>query len=129
MKISQRHLEDILLAMLSVNNYPVTDAWALLPALRTAGLFDAARVASMDQSEIVARLKMAGYDRGKITEILAPRLQALMRAAEDGVLDGVSMIVEAEDRKGLRGLLLPIPGVGPRVLETAWMLLSARPDS
>jgi len=115
--------------MLSVNNYSVTDAWALLPALRGAGLSDAALVASMEQSEIVARLKTAGYDRGKITEILAPRLQALMRAVEDGVLDGVSTIVEAEDREGLRALLLPIPGVGPRVLETAWMLLSTRPDS
>ncbi len=115
--------------MLSVNNYPVTDAWALLPSLRAAGLFDAVLVASMEQSEIVARLKMAGYDRGKITEILAPRLQALMRAVEGGELDGVSTIVEAEDREGLRALLLPIPGVGPRVFETAWMLLSTRPDN
>ena len=81
------------------------------------------KVVAMDNAEVVRRLRSAGYDRGKVTLILAPRLRALMMKTQAGALDELSAAVENRDFELANSILLPVPGIGPRVVETAWLLL------
>lgn len=126
MALAQEYVDDLVVALLSINNYPVTTTWDLLPRLRAGGLTDAQRMVVLDSAAIALRLKAAGYDRGKITDILAPRLRNLLKLANDGALDALPNLVQTGGEESVRSLLLPLKGVGPRVAATAWMLLSAR---
>ena len=76
MSISADHLDAVVAGLLSVNNYRVEAAWELLPRLRNEGLLDVKKVVAMDSGEVARRLVTAGYNRGGITDIVAPRLQA-----------------------------------------------------
>ena len=124
MTLSQRHLEDIVLGLLSVNSYPVAASFEILPNLRSRGLLDPEKVMAMDVREVAAHLFDAGYRRGGITDIIAPRLQKLMVAIRNGDLDRLPSVVRAGNSREFSALLLPLPGVGPKVVETAWLLLS-----
>ena len=128
MPLPQKHIEDLFVALLSINNHSVTKTWDQLPRLRDAGLTEPKRVAGMEPDLLSARLKAAGYDRGKITDILAPRLKALMMQVDRGQLDSLADLVAAKDEGGVKKILLAIDGVGPRVAATAWMLLSSAED-
>lgn len=121
--LAQRQVEDLVTALLAVNSYPITRVWEILPGLREASLCEVEKVVAMDNEEVVKRLRSAGYDRGKVTQILAPRLRALMMKAQAGALDELSIAIENRDFELASRILLPVPGVGPRVVETAWLLL------
>ena len=123
MTLAQHQLDDLITALLAVNNYPITRVWQILPALREAHLCEVEKVVAMDNAEVVRRLRSAGYDRGKVTLILAPRLRALMMKTQAGALDELSAAVENRDFELANSILLPVPGIGPRVVETAWLLL------
>lgn len=123
MSISANHLDAVVAGLLSVNNYRVEVAWELLPRLRTEGLLDARRVAAMKPGEVARRLAAAGSNRGGITEIVAPRLQALMSAVNNGELDRLPRALQRGDSEEFARILLRLPGVGPRVAETVWLLL------
>lgn len=127
MTLSPKHVTDLVVATLSVNSYPVTSTWELLPALGEQGLLDFAGVAARAPGELIDALERAGYRRGKITWIVAPRLQTLMSEVGAGKLDGLSEAVSAGDETAATELLTAIRGVGPRVAATAWMLLTSEP--
>jgi hypothetical protein len=129
MELSQKHVEDLLVAVLSVNNYAVTKTWELLPGLRQSGLTDPMAVADMDAAAVLRRLQSAGYVRGGITDIVAPRVQTLMARVASGELDMLPGLVDAGRRDDARQVLLRLDGVGPRVAATAWMLLSSTPTN
>lgn len=128
MALSSKHVEDLFVSLLSINNYAVTKTWDLLPQLREAGLTDPKRVAGLDGGVLSRELKSAGYDRGKITDIIAPRLRNLMALIEEGDLDSLPDLVARGDKDGVQASLVAIEGVGPRVAATAWMLLSSPAD-
>jgi len=123
--VNQKHVADLVVALLAVNSYPATLAWALLPRLRAAHLLDPAEVARKEAVDLVDGLRRAGYDRGGITDIVGPRLHALMVRIRAGGLDALDAAVAADDKSAARDLLLDVPGVGPRVFETAWLLLTS----
>jgi hypothetical protein len=115
------HLEEIVVALLAVNNYPLEKAWKLLPGLRAAGLTDPKRV-PMDIGECTVALAAAGYDRGLLTEMFAERIQQLMAMVERGALAGLDDLIDAKKKTEAQALVTTVKGVGPRVAETAWLL-------
>lgn len=123
--MNQKHIADLVVAVLAVNSYPVTRTWALLPRLRAAYLLDPARVAGSDAEGVVRGLRCAGYDRGGITDIVGPRLHSLMPHIQEGSLDALDDAVAARDEGAVRELFVNVPGIGPRVFGTAWMLLTS----
>src|ERR1041384_1101122 len=67
--------EDLVVSVLSVNNYSLERTYKSLAALREQGLVDPRRLEQWDQVEIASRLKAAGCDRGPfMTNLFALRL-------------------------------------------------------
>jgi hypothetical protein len=79
----------------------------------------------MDMSAAIAALTNAGYDRKNLTWMFAERVKALMAAIHDGKLDGLGPAVAARDQGAAAELLGQVRGVGPRVIESAWVLLTS----
>jgi len=125
MGLSVSQVECLLMAILAVNSFSLEKAWKLLPRMRELGLTDPARVVAMDLPAAIDALTVAGYDRKKLTWMFAERVKALMVAIHDGKLDGLESAVAARDEGAAAELLGQVRGVGPRVLESAWALLTS----
>lgn len=125
MALAEAQTECLLMAILAVNSYPLEKAYQLLPRLRGLGLTDPARVVDMDLPTAIEALTTAGYDRKNLTWMIAERVKALMAAIHDGRLNGLASAVEARDERGAAELLSEVRGVGPRVFENAWALLTS----
>jgi hypothetical protein len=123
MALSMPQIECLLMALLSVNNFPLEKAWALLPRMRDAGLTDPARVVTMDMATAIEALTRTGYDRKNLTWLFAERMKALMAAIHDGKLAGLDEAISASNKERARVLLSDVRGVGARVFENAWTLL------
>lgn len=111
------------MALLSVNNFSLEKAWALLPRMRDAGLTDPYRVAGMEMAAVIEALTRAGYDRKNLTWLFAERVRALMAAIHGGELAGLDAAIAAKDRDRATELLSRVRGVGPTVIQNAWALL------
>jgi len=122
--VKQEHVEDLVVALLAVNQYPIEKAWALLPALRSEGL-NAPATTPADLGEATVMLANAGYNRGLLTSMFAERIQNLMWAVRDGRLDGFDELVTAGKKNEAMALLCSISGIGPRVADNAWQLVTA----
>jgi hypothetical protein len=121
--VAPETLDAIVAAMLTVNQYPVERAVALVPSLRNASLLDPAAVNPMTWEHLVLALRTAGYDRGGFVPIVAARLAELMLAAERGDLTAVQDAVDAKDSAAFCTRLSSIKGFGPKVSNTAaWLL-------
>lgn len=123
MAITTPQVECLLMALLSVNNFPLEKTWSLLPRLREVGLTDPARVTSMDMAATIEALTSAGYDRKNLTWLIAERVKALMAAIHGGDLAGLETAITARDQERATALLLQVRGVGPTVIRNAWALL------
>lgn len=117
-------IEETIVAMLAVNNYPLEKAWNLLPQLRKSGLTRPEAIPD-DIGELTVRLASAGYDRGLLTSLFAERIAALMQAVRSGALDKLDDLVRRRAKSDATKLLCTVRGVGPRVAETAWSLWSS----
>ena len=116
--------EHLMVALLSVNNYPLERAWELRDHLRRAGLFDPAQVAGFDQDELVVRLKRGGYDRGDfLTGLVASRLATVAQYLV-GVVgsDQAAERLTAGSKTEVTDLLIKAKGIGPVVIRTFLLL-------
>lgn len=125
MPLAQHPIDALVVSALATYNYSLDRAWTLLPALRSQGLLDPSRVAGGDAGDVGNRLKAAGYDRGGITYIVAPRLITLMEAVASGVLDALPSLAAAGDRDAASALVCTVKGMGPRTALLVWELLSS----
>lgn len=123
MALSGSHVECLLVALLSVNKFPLEKAWSLLPRMREVGLTDPARVAAMGMPAAIEALAGAGYDRKNLTWMFAERVMALMAAIHGGELAGLDEAIAAKDKAKATELLDRVRGVGPTVIQNAWALL------
>jgi len=114
---------DLVVATLATYNYRLEKAWALREALAAVGLADPAQVAGRSAEEVGNTLKAAGYDRGGITYIIAPRLVALMEAAASGALDPLADALASGDEAAFAACLTAVQGFGPKAAWTAWALM------
>jgi hypothetical protein len=56
--------EDLVVSLLSVNQYSLERTYESIKGLREQGLFNPTKLKQWDHGEFVARLKAAGCDRG-----------------------------------------------------------------
>lgn len=120
--LCEKHFISLLTALLAVKNYPVQDAAALMPAFRAVGLLDPDQVAGMHFGSLVEVMDAAGYKRGKVVEIVAPRLIRLAEATKAGELDTLPRLAEQGDEAGFIAKLSSIYGFGPVTAKNAWGL-------
>lgn len=123
MKLGTDHVEALVAAVLAVNNYRVERIWTQMPGLRAGRLTDPEWVAKADLGEVVANLTASGHDRGMLAGMMAERLQTLMQAIVAGSLDGLPAALTREDRDGAVKILCSVKGIGPKVADTALMLM------
>jgi hypothetical protein len=115
---------DLVVAMLSVNKYPLAKTFGLFEDLSACGLFDPINYVTRSESEIGEQLRAAGYDRGALTTMLfAPRLASLRVLAVE--CSRSQEILATGTREEVAALLKQVNGVGPRVLENFLLLRGA----
>lgn len=112
---------DLVMAMLSVNNYPLTKVITLFDALKDNGLLDPRNLACWHREEITRRLAAAGYDRGTVmTAIFTDRLSSLGGLAEQFAANEEILIRGTKTE--IAELLKRVKGVGPKVLKNFFLL-------
>ena len=109
--------------MLSVNQYSLERTYESIARLREQGLFNPQNLTQWGQAEIVACLKYAGCDRGPfMTNLFALRLANLGALIESKGLDACNKIISERDTRMIEELLLPVNGIGPKVIANYCLL-------
>jgi len=115
--------EDLVISILSVNQYSLERTYQSLEGLRNEGLFDPRRLVGWDQKEIADRLKSAGCDRGSfMTNLFALRLANLGALIESKGIEECAKVISACDTRAIEELLLPVNGIGPKVIANFYFL-------
>jgi hypothetical protein len=115
--------EDLVVSILSVNQYSLKRTYQALEGLREQGLSDPHRLMHWGQAEIVDRLKAAGCDRGPfMTNLFALRLCNLGTLIEHRGVEECMKIISSRDCGGIQDLLLPVNGIGPKVIANFCLL-------
>lgn len=114
---------DLVVSILSVNQYSLERTYRSIDGLREQGLFRPENLMRLELSEIVWRLKSAGCDRGKfMTNLFALRLAALGMLIETKGLEACAKILSSRDARAIEELLLPVNGIGPKVFANFYLL-------
>ena len=121
---SDFELDALVVALICVNHYSLEAGWKLRGDLRREGLAAPRTTAKLGIAAVAEALERAGYKRGRINEIVAPRVVALMKAVEAGQLRGVSSAVRSRNERSFGDLLQSVWGFGPRSIANAWLLLT-----
>jgi hypothetical protein len=123
-------LENLISAMLSVNQYSLQKTFLLVETLRREGLFYPQNLARWTPKEIGTRLRHSGYDRGCLTWLLADRLESLGRFVESVGIEECERVLRCGKTDEVKHFLLPVKGIGPKVLANFFALrnTSSEPD-
>jgi len=117
--------EDLVVSILSVNQYSLERTYSCIDGLRQQGITNPENLIRWDQSEIARRLVAAGCDRGAfMTNLFAVRLCNLGMAVEAARIETFAKTLSGENRDAMQTLLLPIKGVGPKVISNFFLLRS-----
>ena len=109
--------EDLVISLLSVNQYSLEKTYQHAEGLREQGLFIPKNLVKWDQEGILLRLKAGGCDRGEfMTNLFALRLANLGHFVGGKGLDACTKVLLGKDAKAIEALLLPVNGVGPKVI-------------
>lgn len=123
MKLKEDQRLNLVVAMLATYSYSLEKAWALRDKLSELGFADPTTVVGKDAGEVGNLMKAAGYDRGGITYIIAPRVITLMEAVKNGELDGLAKAIKAKSESQFCETLVKVKGFGPKSAQLAWELL------
>ncbi len=123
MTLSAKHFECIVASVLAVNQYSLSKAQALLPKLEREGMTSVQRLRSMSLADVIAALIAAGYDRKRLTWMLAERLKLLADSVAAGELDELAHALDQGDQAQGCAILERLPGIGPHVARAAWTLM------
>jgi hypothetical protein len=109
--------EDLVVSLLSVNHHSVERTYKSIEGLRQQGLCDPVNLTQWELGVLVARLKAAGCDRGPfMTNLFASRLANLGAMVQSKGLGSFTKVISERDTHAIEELLLPINGIGPRVI-------------
>lgn len=115
--------EDLVMSVLAVNGYSIEKAYALHESLRAEGLLEPANLSRWSSEEIGERLCRAGYNRGQfMTALFGLRLSTLGVFLESTGLQQCGNVLRGGDPVEISRLLLPAPGIGPKVLSNFFLL-------
>jgi hypothetical protein len=102
--------EDLIVSILAVNQYSLEKTYALLP-------LDPEMLCNLQPEEVVERLKTNGVDRGSfMTLLFAMRLVSLGVALHSKGIASCVEVILSNDPEEIRNLLLPVNGIGPKVI-------------
>src|SRR5262245_22347282 len=73
-------VEDLVIALLAVNQWSLEKAFAIRGTLAQQGLLDLDSLAIRDENTIAQQLDAAGHNRGDLNRLMARRLRALAGA-------------------------------------------------
>jgi hypothetical protein len=115
--------EDLVIAMLSVNQYSLERTYSSNALLREQGLFEPENLARWGVDEICERLCKGGCNRGSyMSKLFAVRLACLGDfIAREGV-DHCVEILMSKNIKEIERLLIRVKGIGPKVLANFFLL-------
>jgi len=113
---------DVLISLLAIYGPSLEKVDSLVPAFRSAGLNSPSKVVQMSHEEIFSALTKSGYDRGNLLGIFIPRIQAVAQAFEYMGWPQAEKILQSKDIQAIEKLLLPIKGVGPKVVNNFLLL-------
>jgi len=109
--------EDLVLAILSVNTYPLEKTYLAVETLRREGIFDPQNLMRWKAEEIGIHLRRGGYDRGEyMTNLFAERLAALGAFANSVGIEECEQVLRKGGATEVRQFLKPVKGIGPQVL-------------
>jgi endonuclease III-like uncharacterized protein len=115
--------EDLVLSILSVNNYSIEKTYKLVSNLREQGLLDPRKIIGSNHQSIFNRLNAGGYARGDyVNGLLAERLVSLGEQIQKRGVETFRTIISSKNAREIQKLLTPIKGVGPKVLSTFFFL-------
>lgn len=121
--------DDLVVSILSVNQYSLERTYGLLQGLREQKVTDPSSLACWDQREIEKRLRASGCDRGSfMTKLFAERLDALGRLIRTRGIDECEKVLRSRDVCAIEMLLLPVKGIGPVVLRHFYTLREIDPS-
>lgn len=119
--------EDLIIAILSVNQYTLENTYSKFESLKEVELFNPNNLIQWDTDEIERRLRQGGCDRGNfMTNLFAQRLAALGNMIKNHGIDICETILISKDAKAITELLMPVKGIGPKVLKNLFLLLEIR---
>lgn len=119
--------DDLVISILSVNQYSLERTYDLLQGLQRQKITDPLSLALWEPQEIESKLKAGGCDRGAFTtKLFAERLSALGRFVRTKGIDECDKIVGSRDARAIENLLMPIKGIGPVVLRNFFSLRGIR---
>ena len=115
--------EDLILAILSVNNYSLEKTYSAVQTLHREGLFSPENLVRWTFKEIETRLRRGGYNRGDyMTALFAKRIASLGKFVGSVGVKECERILRKSDAAEVRQFLSPVTGIGPRVLENYFLL-------
>jgi hypothetical protein len=122
-QVSDNLWEDLVLSILSVNQYSLEKTYLAVEGLRREGLFEPDNLISLPANEISTRLKQGGLNRGVfMTTLFAHRLSSLGYFLQSNGLKACEATLQSNDSSAIGELLLPIKGIGPKVLQNFFIL-------
>lgn len=114
---------DLVVSVLSVNNWPLERTYRLMEGLTGNGLANPSNLARLDETEIAERLKLAGYNRGEyMNRLLAARLAGLGTFINYHGVDAATRLISQKERPELERALFGIYGIGPVVIRNFCLL-------
>ena len=115
--------EDLVLSLLSVNQYSLKRTYESIESLRDVGIFDPENISRWAQSEFIACLTAGGCDRGTfMTNLFALRLAHLGALIQRKGIDACTKIISGRDGEAIEELLMPVNGIGPKVIANFFLL-------
>jgi hypothetical protein len=122
--------EDLVVSLLAVNQYSIEKTYAIVGDLRECGLVSPQNLGAWEIDRIVSCLKLAGCDRGAfMTPLFAVRLASLGKVVVERGSSVCAEILAGKDFEEIRRLLLPVNGIGPKVLRNFCLLRGIDPPS
>ncbi len=123
-ELSDSEREALVVALLCVNHFSLEAGWNLRAELRSEGLTCPRTASQLGIAAVSAALERAGYRRGRINEIVAPRVVALMQAIDEGKFADLPRLLAARNEGAFHTLVQTIWGFGPTSAANAWLLLA-----
>jgi hypothetical protein len=115
--------EDLILAILSVNQYSLEKTYSAVEALRREGMFRPQNLLRWTAEEIGTRLRLGGYDRGDfMTRLFAGRLASLGTFVKFTGVEECERVLRKGSSAEVKQLLTPVKGIGPTVLANFFLL-------
>lgn len=115
--------EDLVVAILAVNQYKLQKTYSQIPSLREVGIFNPNNLKKWNIEEIAERLRLGNCNRGEfMTNLFAKRLSALGELLKHREIHECEQILLSGDKESITELLMPVKGVGKKVLQNFFLL-------